>query len=455
MIRALSSALFCIAMQAAASSPPEPSVDPVAQLLVQRLAESDSPACIAVGVVRAGRSSISFGCSADAGPASFDRDSLFEIGSITKGLTGLLLADMVRKGEVKLDDPASKHSRPGATLPRYGDREITLGDLVTHTSGLPRLPPGFAPKDWRNPYADYDADKLYAALAATRLDLESGFGHAYSNFGFMWLSEILSRAGGKPYDVLLTERVLVPLDMASSFVVVPPDREARRVVGHDVAYRPVSPWDNARELAGVGGVRSSIGDMVKLAQALSGARSTPLDATIALALEPLRRLGDVESRIGYGWIRHDSGKRRTYWHNGGTGGFSSNLVFDREAKSAAVVLADSVARFDDLARHLVDDSRPLGGRAPFTAPLDPAVAREYLGVYELTPSFAIEVFAAGRRLFGQATNQPPLEIRERSKDLFSVIGVDAQLRFERGPGGAIERVVLIQGGREQPGARRR
>src|SRR5262249_36772423 len=154
-----------------------------------------------------------------AGPTLPDEHSLFEIGSITKGFTGLLLADMVRKGEVSLDDPASKYARPGAKLPLRGGKEITLRDLVTHTSGLPRLPPKFAPANPRNPYADFTEDKLYEALAAT--EIRGTLNHyEYSNFGFMWLSELLARRLGKPYDAALKERVLDPLGMSETAIIL-------------------------------------------------------------------------------------------------------------------------------------------------------------------------------------------------------------------------------------------
>src|SRR5205085_11046521 len=120
------------------------------------------------------------------GPMTLDQYALFEIGSITKGCTGLLLADMVRKGERSLDDPVSKHARPGATLPKRGKDEITLRDLVTQTSGLPRMPPGFKPAKPADPFADFTADALYEALAATKLNLQKDR-YEYSNFGFMWL----------------------------------------------------------------------------------------------------------------------------------------------------------------------------------------------------------------------------------------------------------------------------
>ena len=443
--------LLAVVPIAAAAQAQPIEVEPLAVALAQRLGDSEMPACIAVGVVRE-KSTISFGCSSDAGPVAFDRDSLFEIGSITKGLTGLLLADMVRKGEVRLEDPVSMHSRPGARLPTRGGREITLRDLVTHTSGLPRLPAGFAPKDRRNPYKDFDADALYESLARTTLERDIGLSHAYSNLGFMWLSEMLARRGGKPFEALLAERVLMPLGMATASVTIPAERRRHAVTGHDGLYKPVSQWDFAPDLSGVGGVRASLGDMLKLAEALAGKRATPIDETIALALTPLHRLGDLESHIAYGWMMRDRGAGRIYTHGGGTGGFRSALFFNRDAKTAAVVLADSVASFDDLARHLVDPGMPLVKKR-VALDLDVETRKQYVGAYELCPGFVITVWEEGEKLMSRATGQDAVEYFRDGTDSFFLRVVEARIVFNRGADGKVEGLTLHQGGRQIPGRR--
>ncbi|HET9653088.1 MAG TPA: serine hydrolase domain-containing protein, partial [Usitatibacter sp.] len=234
--------------------------DPLDALVRERIGQSDEPACVAVALVEQ-ETRFAFGCSADADAAAPGRDSIFEIGSITKAFTGLLLADMVVRGEVSLDDPASKYSRPGATLPARGGREITLRDLATQTSGLPRMPPIFRPADPANPYADFDADTLYAALAANELQSDIGTRYAYSNFGYMWLSDIVSRVGGGTYEDVLRRRVLEPLGMRDTAAALDEARRRRFVDGHDRERHVVPHWDNAPQLAGVGGLRSTIGDM--------------------------------------------------------------------------------------------------------------------------------------------------------------------------------------------------
>jgi D-alanyl-D-alanine-carboxypeptidase/D-alanyl-D-alanine-endopeptidase len=425
--------------------------EPLESVVRTRLAESETPSCVAVGFIGSATGT-AFACSEGAGPLTIDANSLFEIGSITKGLTGLILADMVRKGEVKLEDPASKYSRPGAKLPTRGGREITLRDLVTHTSGLPRMPPGFAPTNWRDPYADFDADALYRALEKTELQRDIGLSSEYSNFGFMWLSEILSRRAGKTYDELLAERVLVPLGMTSTAIKLDPALAARLTTGHNTQYEPVPPWHVGQNLAGVGAVRSSLSDMLRLAEALAGIRSTPLDETIELALKPLHRLGNLESHIGYAWFMKDRTGTRVHNHGGGTAGFATMIAFDRNKKTAAVVLADASSRADDLALHLVDPVWPLL-RKRVALPLDAATRKQYVGSYELRPGFVITVWEEGEKLMSRATGQSAVEYFRDGTDAFFLRVVDARIVFNRGKDGNVEGLTLHQNGRQVPGRR--
>jgi len=415
-----------------------------------RLAASDSPACIAVGLV-GDTIEEAFACASGAAPVP-SRDTIFEIGSITKGFTGLLLADMVRKGEVALDDRASKYSRAGAKLPAFDSREITLRDLVTQTSSLPRLPPGFAPSNARNPYAGFDADALYAALARTTLTRPIGQKPEYSNLGFMWLSEMLARRAGKPYEALLKERVLDPLGMADTGITLSESQRARAATPHAAGYQPTPLWDVPGDLGGVGALRSCLADMLKLAAALAGRRDTPLKETIALALEPMRPAEMPGNATGYAWVTLERPGVRVYWHNGGTGGSHAMIAVNPRTRTAAVVLVDSTDSFDDLAFHLVEPSLPL--KRPHAAlPIDPATRDQYVGTYQVTPNFRIQVFVEGERMMTRATGQQAIEIAREGPDTFFLRGVEARLVFHRKDGGAIDSVTIQQGGRETPATR--
>jgi serine-type D-Ala-D-Ala carboxypeptidase/endopeptidase len=417
----------------------------------ERIAAAETPACIAVALV-ADSTREALGCTEGITKVPFDRHSAFEIGSITKGLTGILLADMVVKGEVSLDDPASKYSRPGAKLPTFEGKEITLRDLVTQTSGLPRLPPGFAPKDPANPYADFDADALYAALARTELTAPIGKTPGYSNFGFMWLSEMLARRGGKHYDALLKERVLDPLDMTESFFVPNEEQLGRLVQPHALPYVETPPWDMPIDLAGVGMLRSSLFDMEKLAYALAGRRDTPLKAAIALALEPIRPAEMGGYQTGFAWVTAFVPGARIRWHNGGTGGSRAMIAVNEATKTAAVVLVNSAVSFDDLPMHLVDSRTPLKVKH-VSLPLDPALRDQYVGRYDFGAPNVLNVFVDKDLLMTRMTGQPAIEIVREGTDKFYARGVEATLEFNREASGRVVAVTLRQGGREIRAAR--
>lgn len=423
-------------------------VDPLAALILQRIAAQGAPVCIAVALVAAG-TRIAFACSHDAGPVSLDRDTLFEIGSASKAFTGVLLADMVASGEVRLDDPLAKYAPEGIVVPKRKEKEITLLDLATQTSGLPRLPPGMRPADPGNPYADLTPAMLWSMLERT--EPAAGGRHEYSNFGFMLLSDALGRAGGRNYEELLRERVLGPLGMNSTMVRVTGEAAKRFTPGHDRAYQPVPHWDFAPALAGVGGLRSSIADMARFIEGVLGRRARPPPSTFALATGVQRKATDSAS-IGLAWMTVKPGEREIVFHDGQTAGFHSFVGVDFAHATGVVVLADSAADIDDLGFHLLDPSLPLKQPRKEVS-LAPDKLQEFVGRYELAPKFVIAVTREGARLFTQATNQVKVEVFAEAPDRFFLKAVDAQIVFERSADGMVNGLVLHQLGRKTPGRR--
>ena len=438
LLNVLLAGVVCASFASAA----EPDFDAVVK---ERLGAAQTPSCIAAALVGE-KTQEALACTETIAAIPFDRDSAFEIGSITKGFTGLLLADMVLRGEVSLDDLASKYSRPGAKLPTYGGRDITLRDLVTQTSGLPRLPPGFAPRDMRNPYADFDADALYAALARTEIKHPMGTPE-YSNFGFMWLSEMLARRGGKHFDVLVKERILDPLGMTDSFFIPTEAQRARLVQPHAVPFEPTPVWDFSVDLAGVGGLRSTLADMEKLASALAGRRDTPLKEAIALALDPIRPSEGPGNFTGFGWVTTSRDGMLIQWHNGGTGGSRAMIAVNPRTRTAAIVLVNSAVSFDDLPRHLVEPRFPLT-KKHVRVEIEPEARVQYVGRYEFGARGVLDVFVDGGRMMARMSGQPAIEIAPEGSDRFFTIGVDASLEFKRNAASAVDAVVLRQSGIE-------
>jgi CubicO group peptidase (beta-lactamase class C family) len=168
---------------------------------------------------------------------------VFEIGSITKVFTTLVLADMARRGEVALDDPVAQYLPADVIMPKRGGRRIALIDLATHTSGLPRRPGDIAPADWANPYADYSIVQLYAFLGRYRLRRDIGAAHLYSNLGMGLLGHALALRAGGDFETLVRKRITAPLGMVDTAMALTPGMRTRLAKGHDAERRPVANWD--------------------------------------------------------------------------------------------------------------------------------------------------------------------------------------------------------------------
>src|SRR6266478_5006656 len=175
-------------------------------------------------------------------------DTVFEIGSVTKTFTTLLLQDMVERGEVKLDDPVAKYLPESVKVPAHNAKQITLLDLATHTAGLPRDPSNLTPTRGlpENAFADYTVEKLYAFLSSFALDREPGSKFEYSNVGMALLGHILALKTGTNYEALVVKRICRPLKMSSTRITLPPELRGRLARGHDQLGKPAPNWELRR-----------------------------------------------------------------------------------------------------------------------------------------------------------------------------------------------------------------
>ena len=259
---------------------------------------------------------------------SVSTDSIFEIGSITKVFTALLLARMAQDGRVQLEE----HPFPG--------QAITLGDLASHTAGMPRLPKGFLVRGLfhrRDPYAQFGAPELDEALRALRTRPQGRF--RYSNFGVGLLGNLLSRRQGCSYSELVTQEICAPLGLKDTFVTVPETKRDRFMHGHDRRGRPVPHW-HFEALAGAGGLRSTATDLLKFLALHLDPPDSPLGIAARLTHAPRARRGRL--CVGLGWLRTslDKGDEEVLWHNGRTGGFQSFVGFMPESRVGVVVLSN-------------------------------------------------------------------------------------------------------------------
>src|SRR5262252_2052615 len=447
---------------AARAAVAEPAVAPDAEIrkiIGDRIETQKQSVGIVVGVIEpSGRRVVSSGALAKGDTRPLNGDTLFEIGSITKVFTAMLLADAVERHEVALSDPVSKYLPADVTMPQRGGRAITLQDLATHTSGLPRMPDNFAPADPANPYADYSVEQLYRFLSSYQLTRDIGSKYEYSNLGGGLLGHVLALRAHTDYASLVRERITAPLGMTSTAIALSPELKSRLAVGHSPALQPVANWD-LPTLAGAGALRSTTNDLLTFLAANLGYTTSPLAPAMAAMLAVRRPTGTANLQIALGWHILTMHGKEIVWHNGGTAGYRTFIGFDRAARSGVVVLsnAGTAAGPDDIGRHLLD---PESALLTLTAPsqhteikLDPTLYDQYVGRYQLAPSMLLAVTRDGDHLFAQLTGQPKFEIfAEAEKEFFWKV-VDAQLTFETDGTGKAVAAVLHQNGLNQRAAR--
>lgn len=431
-----------------------PSDAEIRQILVKRIDTEERGVGIVVGVIDAhGRRIVAYGKSDASDPRALDAGTMFEIGSMTKVFTSLLLSDMVQKGEVRLDDPVAKYLPPTVTLPQRGGKQITLEDLATHTSGLPRMPNNFKPKDPANPYADYSVDQMYQFLSGYSLPRDIGSMYEYSNLGGGLLGHALARRAGVDYETLVRQRITGPLKMDDTVIALSPKLKARLAKGHDAALDPTANWD-IPTLAGAGALRSDAKDILTFLGAELGYVKTPLKAAMTAQLGPRRPAGSPVMTVALGWhILSPPGKDPIVWHNGGTGGYRTFMGFDAKTGVGVVVLTNAVTTVggDDIGFHLLNGG-PLSP-APavrHAVAVDDKALAALVGRYQFAPianrTIVFELTRDGDKLFAQLTDQPRARVYPEGPTKLFWKSVDAQATFDLGPDGRAASVTLHQNG---------
>jgi len=456
--------IFAMIVSAAsvwAQAPPNSPVPPdseIRKILVERIDTYHQGVGIVVGVVEPqGRRVVAYGSLDKGDPRPLNGDTIFEIGSTTKVFTSLVLADMVQRGEVALADPVAKYLPAEAKVPERGGRAITLVDLSTHTSGLPRMPSNFRPKDPANPYADYTVDQLYQFLSSYQLTRDIGSQFEYSNLGGGLLGQALAHRGGVDYEALVRSRITGPLGMNSTGITLSPEMKARLALGHNDKLVTVPNWD-LPALAGAGALRSSVNDMLTFLAANLGYVKSPLAPAMAAMLSVRRPTGAPGGgEIGLGWLITKPSEDEIVWHNGGTGGYRSFIGYDAKTRVGVVVLSNTFtgSGVDDIGMHLLDSHAPLlpPPKEHKEITVDPKIFDGYVGQYQLAPNFILTVTREGDQLFTQATGQSKVQVFPESERDFFLKVVDAQIAFETDANGRATSLTLHQNGANVPAKR--
>jgi serine-type D-Ala-D-Ala carboxypeptidase/endopeptidase len=293
--------------------------------------------------------------------------TLFEIGSLTKVFTALLLADMVYRNELKFDDPLDRHLPSGFRTPQRNGLAITLADLATHTSGLPLFPPFTG-----NPLealARYSASDLRSWLAGLTLARDPGTQWAYSNVGYGLLGLALANKAGTTYDALLARRITGPLGLKDT-ILFPEGRATRRLAtGHDPNLAPMPPLD-VGIFAPAGALRSTVENLLSFVSAVLPNSRSPLETPAQLLLSIRRSAAAVGGEQALGWDVV-TGTEPFLAKDGVTAGQAASIVLDLPRQTGVVVLSNALPVMmkpppdggvgaADLARHLIRPALPLG-----------------------------------------------------------------------------------------------
>jgi len=410
---------------------------------------------IVVGVVDdLGTKVVGYGKRLRGKPEPVDGDTLFEIGSITKVFTTLLLQDMAEYKEVKLDDTIGKYLPRTVKTPNRDGREITLVDLATHTSGLPDAPDNFHPTDGDDPWADYSVAQMYDFLSHYALTRAIGATYEYSNVGMGLLGHILALKAGTNYESLLVKRVCDPLQMKTTRLTLNDEMKSRLAHGHADCGVPVVNW-RSDALQGDGALFSSVNDMVKFLAANMGKLPSPLSAAMKKTQRPLRDAA-LFLKVGLGWhVCSAFGVNGLVWHNGGTGGYRSFIGFDPDTRRGVVVLANGANDVDDIGLYLTGTSDELEKfktpRQREVSKIDPTVFDRYVGRYKFKGTGEIlTVTRDGNHLYATESGIR-YRILPESESEFFFTAADVQLTFVKDPNGNFTKVVSHQDGKDEKG----
>jgi D-alanyl-D-alanine-carboxypeptidase/D-alanyl-D-alanine-endopeptidase len=438
---------------------PVPGTDEIREIVVKRIDQQKQSVGIVVGMIEPnGRRVVAYGHLASGDSRTLDGDTIFEIGSISKVFTSLLLADMVNRDEVALDDPAAKYLPEHVRMPERSGKSITLLDLSTHSSGLPNVP-NLKLKDPTNPYAGYSVDDLYQFLAGYELPRDPGSEFEYSNLGAGLLGHLLAYRAGSDFESMIRSRITEPLGMPDTGITLSSSMKQRMATGHNSILAPVANWDSTT-LAGAGALRSSANDMLTFLEAFLGYKESPLAPAMKAMLEVRRPMGNTKFEIALAWCIFGE----VAWHSGGTGGFRSFVGCDLKAGTGVVVLsnASTLGGVDDIAFHLLNPKVPLANPKPpkqrTEIHLDPKLLDNCTGRYQSADRI-FEITTAGGRLFAQGfgpagNGGPMFELFAEGEKNFFVKETGSQFTFETGPEGRATSLTMHRVGRDPiPAAR--
>lgn len=377
----------------------------------------------------------------DAGPRP-----LYEIGSISKVFTGLLLAQAVERGELSLNDTLGQLLKEQVQFSAPEVAALTLRQLVTHTSCLPRQFGGVRGTAVAQQIREATRTQLWVALAAQHLPQAAPCSAVYSNYAMAVVGELLSQRAGKPWSQLVQEQITGPLGMSDTVQML--GAHAPRLQPGFVGAAPGELWD-MQAFSGAGGLRSSMSDLARFGRAILAGRAGPLGGAAERLVTPLATYYGGE--IGFTVFILGPPGRRTYLHDGWTGAYRALLVMAQDTgEVTATATSNGLAPLPDVQRALAISRYPVSAT---TVPVDGAQLQTVPGTFRVAPDMLIYTAVQDGRLYVRSTGASFRAYASVGPDQFARPAGGALLQVARDAQGAVVGATLQQGGRVFKGAR--
>jgi CubicO group peptidase (beta-lactamase class C family) len=406
---------------------------------------------IVVGVIGpAGRQIISAGRRSSDHSRAPNGDTVFEIGSVTKAFTALLLADMAAKKEVTLNDPVAKYLPAGFNLPERNEKRISFLDLATHTSGLPFMPNESVISSNPNP-EKYSVADLRRFIANCELRSDIGQKWEYSNIGYWLLSEALANRAGVDYETLLRQRVIVPLGLTNTAFTLSPKMKTNCAAGHNAVLQPSPPISTLpiySIMPAAGGLYSTANDLLKLLAVAMDYERSSLGGATHLTWTARRPMSSNGSEQALGWTIIHEQDDELIVHDGGTFGYASSIVWDPVKRVGVVVLSNQVASIGDIARHLFRPSFPLEkptATKRTEIALDHATLDTYVGNYEASGEGIFEVVREDEGLAIRTPAEwglPKFRLHPENRQDFFVTELPMRVSFQFESDGSVKKLFV-------------
>tara|TARA_R110000737_G_scaffold2923_18_gene10204 strand:- start:357783 stop:359171 length:1389 start_codon:yes stop_codon:yes gene_type:complete len=380
-------------------------------------------------------------------------DTLYEIGSISKVMTGILLADAIRRGEVTKGTLVDELLPEGVDSKDFKGTEVALWHLTTHSSGWPTAPSNLRPTDPDKPFMGYTEEMMYEYISKVKPMREPGTEFEYSNLGVGLLGTLLAHNADSDYETIVTERVFKPLGIEDIQITLS-DKDLHRLAPATSSGRSTKAWGDIGPFNAAGMWVASAPAMLEFATANLSDEDGEIFESLEASREPVIE-GGFDSGFGtvcYGWMLAKDGS--SYWHNGMTGGYSSYLAVNLDLGAAVVVLTNgatlnTTAAGEKLFQQIVGMNPEPIQLAKYD-PIDKDYAQRLVGEYK-GEYFTMYVTSEAGKLFARITGQQALVVLETDKaNTFRYELVDAEIEFELPEEGNATTVTLLQNGQVLP-----